>query len=81
MLGVEVGVVVGNSMSSTVAIKVGVGVGVLDGGVSSIGVVGGVFVVWGAGKLQDDTPKINAIMNTHKRFLIHSSFSEEYRNR
>jgi hypothetical protein len=44
MLGVEVGANVGNSMSSTVAMNVGVGE-MLAVGVTSIGVASGVSVV------------------------------------
>jgi hypothetical protein len=61
-LGVEVGVMVGKSELINVSKGTGVGVGLLDVGVSSSGVrvEAGVSVVWDAGRLQDDTPMMAA---------------------
>jgi hypothetical protein len=76
-LGVEVGVVVGNSKLIRVSKGTGVEVGLPDVGVSSSGVRvdAGVSVVWEAGRLQDDTPMMAVMTAIQKRFLILSSFS------
>jgi hypothetical protein len=72
---VEVDVLVGSSISSLV-LRIGRAVELLDVGVSSSGVrvAAGVSVVWEAGTLQDDTPMTIAMLTIHKRFLILSSF-------
>jgi len=87
-LGVGVSVVVGSSKLSGVVTGVSVVVEMLEVGVPGIGGVRGVSVARGAGKLQADSPKKIATTVTHqrsgpvdKRFLMHSSFSGENRNR
>ena len=72
----------GISRSANVSMEIGVGVEMLEVGVSSIGVRRGAAVVWRVGMLQDDIPKIAVMTTTHKRscpvdtrFLIYSSFS------
>jgi hypothetical protein len=77
--GVEVGVMVGKSKLTNVSKGTGVGAGLLDVGVSSIGVgvEAGISVVWEVGRLQDDTPMMAAIRALQMRFLIVSSFSNK----
>jgi hypothetical protein len=72
-----VDVIVGNSKSTRVSKGTGVGVGLLEIGVSSSGVMmaGGTSVVSEAGRLQEDTPMRTVTTAIQKRFLILSSFS------
>jgi hypothetical protein len=70
---------VGNSRFTSVSKGTGVNVEVLDVGVSSTSVEPdtGIPVVCVVGKLQDDSPRMAAMMAIQKRFLILSSFSIE----